>query len=185
MPANTPRGYTYPLYGDTQNFPAQIQDLATDIDTDVDGLYDARAAALYAPTGVASFTGALALASGVTTTVTFDTELYDNANMVDIAGAPTDISIPSVGNYLISASVRYSTGAAGSCALLVISPGGFVNDVVSVTKLTNTAFPTSISAVALTRCTSTVENIRVQVRQLTGGAMTVTSVRLQVTKVAP
>lgn len=37
MPANTPnRGYTYPLYSEpTMDFPAAIQELAEDIDTDV------------------------------------------------------------------------------------------------------------------------------------------------------
>ena len=33
MPANTSRGYSYPLYTDSTDFPTQIQDLATDVDT--------------------------------------------------------------------------------------------------------------------------------------------------------
>ena len=39
MPANTPRGYSYPLYTDTMDgFPAAMQDLATDVDTDMQAL---------------------------------------------------------------------------------------------------------------------------------------------------
>lgn len=184
MPANTPRGYTYPLYGDTVNFPAQIQDLAQDIDADVQGVYDDVDAARNAATCRVEFSGLLALASGVTTNVSFNTEIYDNASMWD-AGTPTDVSIPEVGNYLITAWAEFAAAASGGLALFIQSTGGFIPNPCTVTKAPDNDKAIELSATCLTRCTATTENITIGLRQTTGAPLNVQFVKLTVTKVAP
>lgn len=184
MPANTPRGYTYPLYSDTQNFPAQIQDLAQDIDQDVQDLYDDVNGARNAPTATVFFGGPVAIPNGVTTNVIWNTEIYDNAAMWD-AGTPTDISIPEVGNYLITAWIQFDVAPAGTLGIFVQSAGGFIPAPCTQTKTVDNDKMTELSVTCLTRCTATSENITLGVRQSVGGPLNLNTARMTVTKVSP
>lgn len=185
MPGTTPRGYEYPLYGDTQNFPAQIQALAEDIDVDVQGLYDAADAARNAPTAsVSNLTQSVP--SGALTTITFTDELYDNANMVNLGIDPTIISIPETGLYLVSGTAVFNIAAGTTtlaCALFLRSIGGIVPDISTVTKELGSP-ATNLSMVTLTRC-NVGESISMAVQQNFGSPIDVTGARLYVTKVAP
>lgn len=186
MPATTPRGYEYPLYSDTQNVPAQLQALAEDIDTDVQGLYNSSAAARNAPTAAVDTAGILATPSGSMTTMTWTAELYDNAGMVNLGVSNTVITIPQTGLYLISGTAVFSiatgvTTLAG--ALFLRSVGGLVPDIATVTK--NLGSPvTNLSAVALTRCNAG-ETISLATQHNYTSPIDVTPARLYVTKVAP
>lgn len=113
MPANTPRGYTYPLYPDTQDFPAQIQDLAQDIDADVQALADAidagynRASVrVSGPIG-----GTQAIPTGAAgASVTYNVEEYDNAGMANLGVTNDRITYQEVGFYLVTAHVTFAAG---------------------------------------------------------------------------
>lgn len=184
MPGTTPRGYEYPLYTDTQNFPAQIQALAEDIDTDVQGLYDADTEARNAPTAKAQFAGLLDVPTGPQTTVTFNTELYDNAGMINLGVSPTVISIVETGLYLVTGWVLFSESAvSGAVALLLRSAGGLVPDIATVTKGAGSP-DQQLSMVALTRCAAG-ESITLAVIQNTGSGLDLQFAELTVTKVAP
>jgi hypothetical protein len=126
MTMNTPRGYTYPCYSDSTDFPAQMQDLATDIDTDVQGILDNVIDAQNDPPSLkAQTTGvATAIGAGLLVTLTFTTEIYDNTNMI-VAPSPT-ITIPVEGLYLISFGCTFGAGSNVGVRLVQIGVGGFV-----------------------------------------------------------
>ncbi|MEU2510359.1 hypothetical protein ABZ621_37515 [Streptomyces sp. NPDC007863] len=184
MPGTTPRGYDYPFYGEMQDFPAQIQALATDIDADVQSLYTANTTARNAPTAVVSNLSQT-IPTGVQTTITFTDELYDNAGMVNIAGAPTVVTITSTGLYLVSGTIQFigPNPTSAVCALFLRSVGGVVPDIATVTKGLGSP-NTNLNMVALTRCNSG-ETITMAVQQNVGAPVDVQNGRLYVTKVAP
>lgn len=108
MPANTPRGYTYPLYTDLMDPAAQIQELATDIDTDMDSLWDRVTSAYNQPACRVRTSGVnQAVAVNTDVTATYDTELYDNAGMVNLGVSNTNINIVSTGLYLACGRVTF------------------------------------------------------------------------------
>lgn len=109
MPANTPRGYTYPLYTDLMDPAAQLQELATDIDTDMDSLWDRVTSAYNQPACRVRASGVnQAIAVNTDVTATYDTELYDNAGMVDLGVSTTNINIVSTGLYLACGRVSFA-----------------------------------------------------------------------------
>ena len=123
---DTPRGYTYPTYGDTQDVPADIEELARDIDTDVQSVYDDVDAARNAPSASVSFAGPAPLATGVTTNWPFDTEQYDNAAMWSI-GTPTIVNIPEDGIYLVTGWAQFAAPGASTNSVgvfLMTTPNG-------------------------------------------------------------
>lgn len=182
MSEDTPRGYTYPEYVDTQDFPAQIQELATDIDADVQGIYNDVSTARNAPSCRIRRAVGTALASGVTTNVAFDTELYDNAAMWAI-GAPTNIVIPSLGSYLVTAWAQFDAAAAGGFALFLQSAGGLIPAPATITKAPDNDKRVTLSATALTRCNAA-ETITVGLRQTSGAPVNTFIVEVSVTKVS-
>lgn len=108
MPANTPRGYSYPLYGDPTDFPAQMQDFAQDVDTDVAALVAAGMAALNTPSVAISGSANQAIVSGIPAFATFDTEDYDNAAMANLGVNNDRITFTTAGIYLITAMVNFA-----------------------------------------------------------------------------
>lgn len=108
MPQNTTRGYTYPLYTDPMDFPAQIQDLATDIDTDMQSLVNRITAAR-------NYAACHIVASGINQAVpvntdvacTFATELYDNTGMVNLGVSNTTVTFTQTGLYLATARATF------------------------------------------------------------------------------
>ncbi len=109
MPANTPRGYTYPLYGDPVNFPAALQDFATDVDTDVAGLVTTTTGGLNRPSARASATANQSLTANTFHFATFATEDYDNAAMVNLGVNNTRMTFTSTGIYLVTAEVVFTS----------------------------------------------------------------------------
>lgn len=118
MPQNTPRGYTYPCYSDPTAFPTQMQDLAQDIDLDVQGIIDNIDDARNDPPGArASASANLAIAAGGTTTLTFTTEEYDNAAMFTPGGSVFTATVE--GLYLVSYRALFTGGGTGDRSLLI------------------------------------------------------------------
>lgn len=113
MPQNTPnRAYTYPVYGDAQDFPAQSLELATDIDLDVQDLDDQIQEALNRQSVAirATTTQNIPVGAGYTA-LTWTSTDYDNAAMATL---PTGVTIPREGVYLITAKVTFAGTGIGS-----------------------------------------------------------------------
>lgn len=129
MTMNTPRGYTYPCYTDPANFPAQMQDLATDINNDMQGIIDNIADARNTPPSCkAQTTGAAtAVGAGLFVPLVFNTQIYDNANMFTPPSA--DITVPVEGLYLISYGCTFGAGSNVGVRAVQLGVGGFVRSV--------------------------------------------------------
>lgn len=182
MPGTTPRGYDYPLYGETQDFPAQIQELAEDIDADVQSLYDANTDARNAPTAALGLLAPFqVIPSGSITTVQFDFIQYDNASMATL---PSNIAIVETGLYVVTAGLTFLGAATGGQAMLMRSVGGLVPDIATVTKAPSASVNTLLSAVALTRCIAG-ETVTLAALQNSGSGTVLQGAQLEVTKVAP
>lgn len=125
MTQNTPRGYTYPCYTDPTNFPAQMQDLATDIDTDITNiLTDITQARNNPPSLKVQTTGvATAIGAGALITLSFATEIYDPTNMITVPSST--ITIATEGLYLFGFSCTF-TGPNNGVRLVQLGVGGFV-----------------------------------------------------------
>lgn len=109
MPANTPRGYTYPEYGDPADFPSDMADFATDVDTDVQGLVTQTTAALNRPSARVSATANQNIPANVNTFVTWVTEEYDNAAMANLGVNNDRLTFTETGIYLIHAEVNFTS----------------------------------------------------------------------------
>jgi hypothetical protein len=123
MPANTPRGYSYPLYTDAHDFPAAIQDLATDIDTDVQAQVNLETNMLDQPSARVSANAPLVIASNTDVTVTYATEEYDNGGLF-VIGSPTIFTFTELGLYWIEGGAEWSSNAdstTSACQLRLVS----------------------------------------------------------------
>ena len=126
MPANTPRGYPYPLYTDLNAFPAQIQALATAVDADMDALWDRLIAGYNQPAVYVRGTGNQAIANNTGVTATYTTEVYDNAGMFTIGTSATNVNILTSGVYIVTGRVSYTANGAalaGARQISLVSSG--------------------------------------------------------------
>jgi hypothetical protein len=184
MPANTPRGYTYPLYSDTQNFPAQIQDMALDIDADVQDVYDQVAQAYNQPTGHISAAGQV-IPSNVSTTCIFSSEDYDNDGMVDLGVNNTRIQIQTPGIYMLNGFIRIlgnGNATLSGAGLTLASSGGVVaNPAVSSKRLDNDK-KTAICATTIHITLAAGDNITMFVRHNNPASVTLDIAELFATR---
>lgn len=108
MPALTPEfEIQYPCAGDTID-PAALEAYAQ---TTQDALNEVAAlgvAALQPPRVLVRQVTGTDLVAGALTTATFDTEIWDTASMFTLA-APTIITLPENGSYLISVQTRVTS----------------------------------------------------------------------------
>lgn len=110
MPQNTPRGYTYPLFTDAQNFPAQMQDFATDVDTDVQAQLTLQTNYLDQPSARVSASASQTIASNTDVTLTWAVEEYDNAGLFTLV-APTIFTVNELGIYWITTHGFWNSNA--------------------------------------------------------------------------
>lgn len=185
MPANTPnRAYTYPLYADTQDFPADIQELAEDIDADVQAIYNQIQLSYDQPSAYITGAGQV-IPSNVSTTCTFTAEFYDNDAMVDIALFPTRIQIQTPGVYLVCGWIRIQgngNATLSGAGLTLASSGGVIaNPALSSKRLDNDK-STSITAAALHITLAAGDNITMFVRHNNPASVTLDDSNLFVTR---
>lgn len=116
MPANTPRGISYPLFTDPVNsLQPSIQDMATDLDTLVQQLVTRLTAPR--PAGRMSATANQTLTPFVANTLTYSTEDFDVGSMIDIPTNNTRIRITAQGIYLVGGHIVVTDPAAGDWGL--------------------------------------------------------------------
>lgn len=113
MAENTPdRGYTYPEYTDPANFPAQMQELANDIDADVQNLIDAVNAGRDRP-GVRLFSNtAQPYAANTDVVAGFTLTSHNPNSMFNLAN--NSIRFNDEGLYVIGYDIANSDSAADS-----------------------------------------------------------------------
>lgn len=112
MTENTSRGYTYPVLTDANSFPAQIQDMAQDIDADMQGLVNRIASGYNLPACSVQASGVnQAIAANTDVTATYDTELYDNAGMFNVGVSATNVNITVAGLYVAVGRSTFATSA--------------------------------------------------------------------------
>lgn len=183
MPQNTPRGYTYPLYGDAANFPAQIQDFATDVDTDVAALVASATTALNAPSCRVSASANQAIAANTATIVTWAVEEYDNAAMGNLGVNNDRISVTVSGIYLVTADINFASNGnatVGGRLIELVTIGG-------VTIAQNT-IPASQNIAAENNITwmqdfAAPTSLRVRVTQNSGAALNIDARSFSMTRV--
>lgn len=190
MASTTPnRGYTYPEYTDANNFPAQDQLLATQIDTDLqNNLQVPITRALDAPS-VRTFrgTGTQAVAAGVNVTLAYDLlPTYDNDNMYDGTVSLTNVIVQTVGTYLLTGSVNLaSTGVAGGAAALVMaSTGGIIPNPIGVSRNLDNDKTTSLSCTTLHRVPVVPETLTMFVRHNHANPLTASVAQFTVTRIS-
>lgn len=185
MPANTPRGFTYPLYGDLANFPAQIQDFAQDVDLDVAAQAAEITADLNRPSARVSATANQSIAVSTDTFATFATEDYDNAAMGNLGVNNDRLTFTSTGIYLLCAEVNFSfNGNATVNGREVVIVTNLGNEVAWDTKRGAQSADTEFSITYLHRITVIGDFVRMRVRQNSGAALNISARSLSATKVA-
>lgn len=182
MPQNTSRGYSYPLYTDPADFPAQIQDLATDIDTDMDSLWD-RLTAGYnqAACRVRAATINQSIANNTDVAASFAEELYDNAGMVDLGTSATTINITQTGTYLAVGRATFAAGTSGSGRQLALVSSGSLGTVGRKSQPQDSAsgVPVNLTVLFWAAAGTTLQLIQ---RQNSGAAINTTTRTLMVAK---
>lgn len=185
MPANTPRGYTYPTYSDPANPPAQILDFATDVDTDVAALVARQTAALNRPSARVSASANQAIAANTNVFATFATEEYDNAAMANLGVNNDRLTFTETGIYLVTAEVNFSSNGNATVngrSLLFVANlyGNLAHD----SRRGAQNMDTEMTITTLYQVNTVGDFIRVEVRQESGAALNISARSFSATKVA-
>ena len=184
MPANTPRGYAYPLYTDPANATAQIAAFATAVDTDVQAQANRISGALNYPSVRISATANQSIAISTDTYATFATEDYDNDSMANLGVNNDRITFTTAGIYLVSAEVNFvnnlNATTNGRAVVLVSST---LNEIAWNSLRGTTAADTEETLPYLHQATAG-EFLRVRVRHNSGAAVNISARSLSATRVA-
>lgn len=185
MPANTPRGYTYPLYTDPANPPADIQNFALDVDADVAALAARQAAALARASARVSATANQNIAANTDTFATFATEEYDNAAMANLGVNNDRLTFTETGVYLVTAEVNFSSNgnATVNGRMLTLVPNLSADKGHQTTRGAQN-MDTEMTSTILYQCVTVGDFIRVRVRQESGAALNISARSFSATKVA-
>lgn len=187
MPGSTPnRSYPYPLYGETQDFPTDMQALALAVDTDVaNNLADPIALALDQPSVRVHRSISQAVVQNVNVTLTYNTEVYDNDNMANLGVSNTTVTVNTPGFYLVSGSVTIapSGAAGGAVALVLVSSGGILTNPVGISRALDNDKDTALSYTTLHYVPTTPETLSQFARHNHGAGLTSTAAHFTVTRI--
>lgn len=150
MPENTARGYTYPVYGDTADFPAQIGNLATDIDTDMQSLYDRVSAGKNQSALYLRGTATQNINNNANVAAVFDTEYYDNTDMVLFPAGATTAVFTQTGLYIASARATFLNDGVNNVNARQVSLIADGTNVLARKSLGISSFTSVATAVAVT-----------------------------------
>jgi hypothetical protein len=187
MPANTPNGFTYPLYTDSMVFTPAMQDLATDVDTFNQNTATQIASVPVRPSTRISSTALQAVATMSLTLANFSTGVvdFDNAGQADLAN--NRITITTSGVYLLQSNVRFNAVAPAAWGMLAFfnSDGGFsaVPARQTIRGIANRDTHFSFSALHYV-APATTDHITVTVHQNSGVSQNIQTRSLSVTKVS-
>lgn len=186
MPQNTPRGYTYPVYGDLANPPAQIEDFARDVDADVQAQVNRINTALNTPSAEGRATANQAIAANTNVFMTLAVEEYDNAAMMNLGVNNDRITFTSTGVYLIHAEANWvanGNATVGGREMIIVGNLFAANDARHSLR-GHISFDTEQCATLLYRVTTIGDFVRCQLRQSSGAVANVSARSFSATKVA-
>jgi hypothetical protein len=186
MPANTPRGYTYPLYGDLANPAVQIQDFAQDVDADVALQVASINTALNRPSAKVSSTTAQVFAPAVAQFVTWATENYDNAAMANLGVNNDRISFTSRGIYLVSVEINFNANglSAGNRQIRLVPNTGGAQNLAAENRPGSITTGTNLTITELYTSTGVGDFVRVEGLNSAANAVSLGARTFTVTKVA-
>ena len=186
MPANTPRGYTYPLYTDPANPAAQIQDFAQDVDLDVAAQVASIVTALNRPSAKVSSSTAQVFAPGVPQFVTWATENYDNAAMANLGVNNDRISFTSTGKYLISVEINFNANglSVGSRQIRLVPNTGAAQNLGWENRPGSMTTGTNLTITDLYQSTGVGDFVRVEGLNSAANAVSLNTRTFTVTKVS-
>lgn len=187
MPANTSRGYTYPLYTDPINIPSDLQDFATDVDGDVQTLVNQVNAAQNRPSVRVTATANQSITQNTDVLATFATEAYDNNNMADLAVDNTRIQLQQNGIYLLTTRITFAAAspAAFVCFVRMNSSAGVIGTPGQMSITGDDARTTEITIEQLHVVNTVIpDNITVTVRHTFTAAINISARSLTATKIA-
>lgn len=189
MSLNTPRGYTYPVYGGLTDFPAQIQDMAQDIDADMQSLFSRVTAMYNQPAARADGSAVQAVANNTNVTAVYDTETYDNSTIINLGSSTTQLTIPTTGIYVaVGSAVWVNNGnpGSGACQISIVSSTGPTTvgaRAISADFPVGTAQPTLSNVTAIFSAVAA-STVNMMLRQSTGASMNTSSRQLVLAKIS-
>lgn len=183
MASTTPnRSYPYPDFGDTQNFPAQMQSFALAVDTDV---YNSLSLPLEEARDEPSFktmrSAVQAVAPNVNVTMTYDSVVYNNGTFTPGASS---VIIGRPGVYLVAGSVALSpSGSAGGSAALVLASTGSMANPGAVSRALDNDKDTELSYLTLHYVPTAPETLSQFVRHNHAVSLNSATTQLTVTRI--
>lgn len=183
MPQTTPnRAYEYPCYSDLNNFPAQLQAFAEDVDLDIEDLVDDVAAARLRPTMRARVTppAPQSIPNNVATPINWTAQTIDTSGM--ITPPSTNITFPVTGMYLASYHGIWAVSDTGF-RRVVFRNTTAAADMAIVQQEAGNVNPSAPNIVAILSA-SAGNVMQVQVTQTSGGALNIDDLALNITQVA-
>jgi hypothetical protein len=175
VPTTTNFALRYPSSASTVAVHTDMQNLATDVDTQLLAVKNPPASVLTRNTN-------LSINSGVFTDVTWPTEEFDNASLSAAGGATITIPAGGTGFWQVSANVIWAANAAGTRSLVlqvngVAPPGAGVEQPPSGSSATRQGFSVGIKLTAG-------DVIKVQGFQSVGGAINITEGRFSAVRLS-
>lgn len=188
MPGLTPLySFPYPLYTETTSLATQLQALAEAIDDQLVIEQTTLAGATTRPSVKVRSTTNQAIPNNTVTTLTYTTELIDNAAMADLGVSNSTVTVPVSGLYLVMGGATFESVTPNPGFREIRLQRGVASQAISRYAGTNTAvgnvFATNTACTALINATAA-QTFRIQVLQDSGGALNVTSCFLAATRLA-
>lgn len=184
MPQNTPlRAYTFPCYSDLADVPAQLQEFATDVDTDVQALINS-----INTIGKARTSARLTRTAGLATVNnTFIAIPWDSGASPPYYAAGSTITLPKTAVYVASATVFWDANDTGQrrTELRKLTPvlGNLAVDVRDAGVLPAVPIVPSNAVTAVFGATAG-DTMEVRIRQTSGGALTMISATFSIMEVS-
>lgn len=188
MPGTTPLySFPYPLYTESTSLAAQIQSLAEAIDDQLETEQTTLAGAITRPSAKVQNLTNQSIPNSTLTTLTYTTEVIDNAAMVNLGVSNSTITAPVTGLYLVMGAAVFESVTPNNGAREMRLQLGVSSRAMSRYGATNTAvgnlFPTTVGCAMLVSAAAA-QTFRIQVQQDSGGALNVTECFLAATRLA-
>lgn len=179
MPDTTPRGYPYPCYTDNTDFPDDLGDLATAVDTDVAAVLTALTTARNRPAGHFT-TASQSIPNSAETAITFTGEVLDTGAYGTVPTA--SLTAPATGLYVVEFEGQFNSGDTGDRFLRLrrLTPSAFT---LGMSAREGITIAVQQSASLVTHMTAG-DTFGIGAFQDSGGALTINLVSLKVTLVA-
>lgn len=167
-------GLPYPDVTSTVDWVADMQALATAVDTNMVNVFNPPAAAAYRTTN-------LTIGNGALTDVTLTTEEFDNTSM--FAPTSTIITTPLFGLYAVTGSAQFTANATGGRQIVLLKNGVQVPGAGCEVPTSGGTFTTRLTLATTVQCAVS-DQLKLQVLQTSGGNLDILNARFSVVRVS-